>query len=51
MSVGLFGLTTPETVTKTNPENVVGLTFGTEEEIVAEAKLMVQVLQERGSLM
>lgn len=48
MSVGLFGLTTPETVTKTNPENVVGLTFGTEEEIVAEAKLMVQVLQERG---
>ncbi|WP_247872399.1 bifunctional metallophosphatase/5'-nucleotidase [Turicibacter sanguinis] len=47
MSVGLFGLTTPETVTKTNPENVVGLTFGTEEEIVAEAKLMVQVLQER----
>ena len=48
MSVGLFGLTTPETVTKTNPENVVGLTFGTEEEIVAEAKLMAQVLQERG---
>ena len=48
MSVGLFGLTTPETVTKTNSENVVGLTFGTEEEIVAEAKLMVQVLQERG---
>lgn len=48
MSVGLFGLTTPETVTKTNPENVVGLTFGTEEEIVAEAKSMVQVLQERG---
>lgn len=48
MSVGLFGLTTPETVTKTNPENVVGLTFGTEEEIVAEAKLMVRVLQERG---
>ena len=35
-------------MTKTNPENVVGLTFGTEEEIVAEAKLMVQVLQERG---
>ena len=48
MRVGVFGLTTPETGTKTNPENVVGLTFGTEEEIVAEAKLMVQVLQERG---
>ncbi|MDB8552589.1 bifunctional metallophosphatase/5'-nucleotidase [Turicibacter sanguinis] len=48
MRVGVFGLTTPETVTKTNPENVVGLTFGTEEEIVAEAKSMVQVLQERG---
>lgn len=48
MRVGVFGLTTPETGTKTNPENVVGLTFGTEEEIVAEAKSMVQVLQERG---
>lgn len=48
MRFGVFGLTTPETGTKTNPENVVGLTFGTEEEIVAEAKSMVQVLQERG---
>lgn len=42
VKVGIFGLTTPETVFKTHPNNVKGLTFANP---VTEAKAMVAELQ------
>lgn len=44
--VGLFGLTTPETAYKTNPNNVVGIDFGTDQQVVDRAKAAVQQLRE-----
>lgn len=49
IKVGLFGLTTPETAYKTNPNNVVGIDFGTDEEIVQAAEEAVQELQNAGA--
>lgn len=49
VKVGVFGLATPETAYKTNPTNVEGLNFGTESEIIAETKLMVQALKDSGA--
>lgn len=48
VKVGVLGLATPETAYKTNPTNVEGLSFGTEEEIIAETKAMVQALNDLG---
>ncbi|WP_164931483.1 choice-of-anchor I family protein [Longirhabdus pacifica] len=42
VSLGIFGLSTPETHYKTHPNNVAGLTFT---DPAAEAKLMVEELQ------
>jgi len=45
LKVGLFGLATPETVTKTNPKNVAGYDFTAP---VAAAIEMVDLLEEQG---
>lgn len=47
IKVGVFGLTTPETAYKTNPNNVVGLSFGSSEEVLAAAKAAVTELREK----
>lgn len=46
--VGVFGLDTPETATKTNPKNVAGLTFLAGEELYACAQKQVDELKEQG---
>lgn len=43
--VGIFGLSTPETLYKTNPNNVKGLTF---KDPVEEAKIVVEKLKKEG---
>ncbi|HAX73387.1 MAG TPA: hypothetical protein DCY20_07675, partial [Firmicutes bacterium] len=48
VKVGVFGLATPETAYKTNPNNVEGLDFGTKEEIIEETKTMVKMLKDQG---
>ena len=45
VTVGIFGLTTPETLTKTDPRNVVGLSFADPAETAAD---MVDVLKSEG---
>lgn len=45
LKVGLLGLTTPETATKTNPKNVADVTFGSPAEAAQKA---VDALQEEG---
>jgi 5'-nucleotidase / UDP-sugar diphosphatase len=46
---GIFGLTSPETSYKTNPKNVEGIDFGTDEEIIEISKSMVQAMQNEGA--
>ncbi|MCL2165810.1 MAG: 5'-nucleotidase C-terminal domain-containing protein [Clostridiales bacterium] len=45
LTVGIFGLSTPETLTKTDPRNVTGLTFASPSAIAAET---VAALQNEG---
>ncbi len=49
VKVGIFGLTTPETAFKTNPNNVVGIDFGTEEQIIQLSNEVVAELQDQGA--
>ncbi len=49
MTVGIFGLTTPETMTKTNPEYMKDLTFDAGEDLYACAQAQVDELTERGA--
>ncbi|GHU33521.1 metallophosphatase [Betaproteobacteria bacterium] len=46
MKVGIFGLSTPETMTTTDPRNIVGLSFG---DPVAAARKMVKRLKNEGA--
>ncbi len=46
--VGIFGLDTPETMTKAHPDNVKGLTFYQGEELVACAQAQVTALSGEG---
>jgi len=47
VKIAFFGLCTPETAYKTNPKNVVGLTFA---DPVTEAKAMVDLLDEKADV-
>lgn len=49
VKVGVFGLATPETAYKTNPNNVEGLDFGTKESIIETSQEMVNNLEEQGA--
>lgn len=46
--VGVFGLDTPETMTKAHPDNVTGLNFYQGEELVKCAQDQVKALKEKG---
>lgn len=46
--VGVFGLDTPETMTKAHPDNVKGLTFSMGDELVACAQAQVDALKADG---
>jgi 5'-nucleotidase len=46
MSVGVFGLSTPATTTTTDPRNVVGLDFGSSQEILETARETARYLKE-----
>ena len=48
LKVGVFGLTTPEAATKTNPEKIQGLTFLAGDELYACAEAQVKELTEAG---
>lgn len=45
LKVGIFGLSTPMTATTTDPRNVVGLSFGTPEEVFTAAREVVKTLR------
>lgn len=47
--VGFFGLTTPETLTKANPDNVASLNFLAGKELYAEAQQQVDELKAAGA--
>ena len=49
VKIGLFGLTTPETAYKTNPNNVIGVDFGTDEQVVEAAQEAVAELETAGA--
>ena len=49
VKIGVFGLATPETAYKTNPNNVTGLEFGTKDSIIKDAENMVSKLEEEGA--
>jgi 2',3'-cyclic-nucleotide 2'-phosphodiesterase (5'-nucleotidase family) len=46
LRVGIFGLTTPMTTTATNPRGIIGLKFGTPEEVFATAREAVKTLRD-----
>lgn len=46
--IGFFGLTTPETQTKSNPKNVAGLRFLAGEELYQSAQEQIDSLREQG---
>ncbi|PZD93050.1 hypothetical protein DNH61_25035 [Paenibacillus sambharensis] len=46
---GIFGLSTPETAYKTNPKNVEGIDFGTDEQIIELSKQMAANLKAEGA--
>lgn len=48
VKVGVFGLATPETSYKTNPNNVKGVDFGDKDEIIKDAQKAVDELTEEG---
>lgn len=48
VKIGVFGLASNETPHKTNPNNVVGLDFGTDEEVIEDTQEMVDNLEEAG---
>ena len=48
MKVGVFGLDTPETMTKAHPDKVKGITFAKEEELYAVAQAQVDELRAAG---
>lgn len=49
VKIGVFGIATPETAYKTNPNNVTGLDFGTKDSIIKDAENMVSKLKEEGA--
>jgi 2',3'-cyclic-nucleotide 2'-phosphodiesterase (5'-nucleotidase family) len=49
LRVGIFGLSTPQTVTTTDPRNVAGLQFGTSEAVLAAARDAVKALRDEGA--
>ena len=49
VKIGIFGIATPETAYKTNPNNVIGLDFGTKDSIIEDAKNMVSKLKGEGA--
>lgn len=49
VKIGIFGLATPETAYKTNPNNVIGLDFGTKDSIIKDAENMVSKLNDEGA--
>lgn len=49
VKIGVFGIATPETAYKTNPNNVTGLDFGTKDSIIKDAENMVAKLEEEGA--
>ncbi|NMD38129.1 MAG: bifunctional metallophosphatase/5'-nucleotidase [Christensenellaceae bacterium] len=48
MKIGVFGITTPETMTKANPENIKNVKILQGEEMFAEAQAQVDELKEKG---
>lgn len=49
VKIGIFGIATPETAYKTNPNNVIGLDFGDIDSITKDAERMVEVLENQGA--
>lgn len=49
VKIGIFGIATPETAYKTNPNNVTGLNFGTKDSIIKDAENMVSKLKGEGA--
>lgn len=49
IKVGFFGLTTPETTTKTNPAGIAGITFGNSESLKTTIENQVQTLRAEGA--
>ena len=49
VKVGIFGLATPETSYKTNPNNVKGLDFGDKKSIIEDTKEMIEDLEKQGA--
>ena len=49
VKIGIFGIATPETAYKTNPNNVTGLDFGTKDSIIKDAEIMVSKLKVEGA--
>ncbi|MCF2945396.1 choice-of-anchor I family protein [Paenibacillus tarimensis] len=49
VTFGIFGLSTPETAYKTNPKNVEGIDFGSDEQIIELSKEMVADLKAEGA--
>lgn len=49
VKVGIFGLATPETSYKTNPNNVKGLYFGDKNSIIEDTKEMIEDLEKQGA--
>ena len=49
IKVGIFGLSTPETVSKTNYKNIEGLSFGDLDAIVGESQKIVNKLKKEGA--
>ncbi len=47
VKIGVFGIASNETPYKTSPSNVIGLDFGTDEQIIEDAKEMVRSLEEQ----
>ncbi len=48
MKIGVFGITTPETMTKANPDNIKNVKILQGEEMFAEAQKQVDELKEKG---
>lgn len=48
VKVGIFGLTTPETQTKSNPKNVAGLHFASEDDLYSCAQEQIDYLRGEG---
>ena len=49
VQIGFFGITTPETSYKTNPENIQGVDFGTVDSVMQDAEAAVAALKGEGA--